>query len=86
MGTPRGSSNLLIYLRIHLCRPALYSMFDLDLEQLELAAMHTEKGIMIGSLLASVVRREHFRFKEFIAWLRFGNVDRSAACHCFFCS
>lgn len=53
-------------------------MFDLDQEQLQRAAKHTDRGIVLGSLLASVVRRELFRFKEFIVWLRFGNVDRSS--------
>lgn len=50
-------------------------MFDLDLELLERAARHTDRGIVLGSLLSSVARQELFRFKEFITWLRFGTAD-----------
>ncbi|KAJ2920191.1 hypothetical protein MD484_g211, partial [Candolleomyces efflorescens] len=52
-----------------------YSLFQLENFDLAYALEHSARGIVLGSLLAAVARRELFRFKEFIAWLRFEIVN-----------
>ncbi|KAF5314057.1 hypothetical protein D9611_006831 [Ephemerocybe angulata] len=51
--------------------PLEFGMFDFDTANYEQSIRHTNRGIVLGSLLASVARREFYRFREFIAWLRF---------------
>ncbi|KAH8827987.1 anaphase-promoting complex, cyclosome, subunit 4-domain-containing protein [Flagelloscypha sp. PMI_526] len=47
-----------------------YSIFDLNPDLLSNCLTVTKNGITIASWLASAARKEHLRFKEFFAWVR----------------
>ncbi|KAL0951164.1 hypothetical protein HGRIS_007895 [Hohenbuehelia grisea] len=48
-----------------------FKAFNLNTLEVNEILLVCERGIMISGWLAAVARRELFRFKEFIAWLRF---------------
>jgi Anaphase-promoting complex, cyclosome, subunit 4 len=50
-----------------------YAVFDLPAEDVEDCLELAGRAIVISSWLAAVARRELFRFKEFICWLKYGN-------------
>jgi hypothetical protein len=55
----------------HKCRPQ-YTLFELSPQELGHCLELTKRGIVAAAWLAATARQELSRFKDFIAWLRFG--------------
>jgi len=77
-----GWANLLVFssfLRDPLFDPTSrpqFAPFQLPRDDLTFCTELASRGIILASWLAAECRRELFRFKEFIAWLRFGALAR----------
>ncbi|KAG2023470.1 hypothetical protein CC2G_001122 [Coprinopsis cinerea AmutBmut pab1-1] len=55
-----------------------FSDFQLDSKEIADSIRAAGRGIVLATWLAAAVRREHFRFKEFIIWLRFESTNINA--------
>jgi hypothetical protein len=53
-------------------RPNEYSLFEIPTSLVQQCMEATARAILLAAWLAALARRENSRFKEFIAWLRFG--------------
>lgn len=58
----------------HLCRPQ-YALFALSPHDLHHCLELTNRTIVAAAWLSAAARRELSRFKDFIAWLRFGKIS-----------
>ncbi|TFK30461.1 hypothetical protein FA15DRAFT_676805 [Coprinopsis marcescibilis] len=56
-----------------------FSIFNLDFKELQEAADAVARGTVLVSWLSATVRRELYRFKEFIAWLRYECANNSSS-------
>jgi len=53
-------------------RPNEYALFEIPDQLVEQCMASVARAIVLAAWLAASARRENNRFKEFIAWLRYG--------------
>ncbi len=52
----------------------MFSAFQINFVDVDQCLCYINQAILLTSWLAAAARREHGRFKEFMAWLRYGEV------------